>query len=221
MFHRTDFGGFLVCCYKAIQQLNGVEKNSVAISLMLNHNLTGLRLQKSKIYRAILCKPNFMLPTSTYLSSGLAISKPLIVWSLKHWGKWLHWKLNNRQLPPRWTLNALVLRPHFVTHKIIVKVHNCSTSGSTCIRIYKITRIFTYKAIPRFDINHIFLPKIPFFLAVIVKTEYGISVIFTQGRQDTMSRHYLANITNYRPGRNNFDLWRRPTLSRALCNRLQ
>ena len=45
MFHRTDFGGFLVCCYKAIQQLNGVEKNSVAISLMLNHNLTGLIYQ--------------------------------------------------------------------------------------------------------------------------------------------------------------------------------
>ena len=42
MFRQTDFGGFLVCCYKAIQQLNGVEKNSVAISLMLNHNLTGL-----------------------------------------------------------------------------------------------------------------------------------------------------------------------------------
>ena len=42
IFHRTDFGGFLVCCYKAIQQLNGVEKNFVAISLMLNHNLTGL-----------------------------------------------------------------------------------------------------------------------------------------------------------------------------------
>ena len=42
MFHRTDFGGFLVCCYKAIQQLNGAEKNYVAISLMLNHNLTGL-----------------------------------------------------------------------------------------------------------------------------------------------------------------------------------
>ena len=42
MFHRTDFGGFLVCCYKAIQQVNGVEKNSVAISLMLNHNLTRL-----------------------------------------------------------------------------------------------------------------------------------------------------------------------------------
>ena len=40
MFQRTDFGGFLVCCYKAIQQLNGVEKTSV--SLMLNHNLTGL-----------------------------------------------------------------------------------------------------------------------------------------------------------------------------------
>ena len=43
MFHRTDFGGFLVCCYKAIQQLNGAEKNFVAISLMLNHKLTGLR----------------------------------------------------------------------------------------------------------------------------------------------------------------------------------
>ena len=42
MFHQTDFGGFLVCCYKAIQQLNGAEKNYVAISLMLNHNLTGL-----------------------------------------------------------------------------------------------------------------------------------------------------------------------------------
>ena len=26
MFHGTDFGGFLVCCFKAIQQLNGVEK---------------------------------------------------------------------------------------------------------------------------------------------------------------------------------------------------
>ena len=26
MFHQTDFGGFLVCCYKAIQQLNGVKK---------------------------------------------------------------------------------------------------------------------------------------------------------------------------------------------------
>ena len=35
MFRPTDFGGFLVCCYKAIQQLNGVEKNYVAISLML------------------------------------------------------------------------------------------------------------------------------------------------------------------------------------------
>ena len=44
MFHRTDFGGFLVCCYKAIQQFNGAEKNYVAISLMLNHNLTGLVL---------------------------------------------------------------------------------------------------------------------------------------------------------------------------------
>ena len=39
IFHRTDFGGFLVCCLIAIQQLNGVEKNSVAITLMLNQNL--------------------------------------------------------------------------------------------------------------------------------------------------------------------------------------
>ena len=44
MFHRTDFSGFLVCCLIAIQQLNGVEKKFVAISLMLNHNLTGLHL---------------------------------------------------------------------------------------------------------------------------------------------------------------------------------
>ena len=52
MLHWTDFGGFLVRCYKAIQQLNGVEKKYVAISLMLNHNLTGLnlgRLGNSKI----------------------------------------------------------------------------------------------------------------------------------------------------------------------------
>ena len=28
----------------AIQQLNGIEKSSVAVSLMLNHNLTGLYL---------------------------------------------------------------------------------------------------------------------------------------------------------------------------------
>ena len=47
MFHRTDFGGFLVCRYKAIQQLNDVEKNSVAISLMLNHSLTGLLMKVS------------------------------------------------------------------------------------------------------------------------------------------------------------------------------
>ena len=50
MFHRTDFGGFLVCCYKAIQQLNGVEKISVAIGLMLNHNLTGLFINYAYIY---------------------------------------------------------------------------------------------------------------------------------------------------------------------------
>ena len=42
IFHRIDFGGFLVCCQIAIQQFNGVEKNSVAITLILNHNLTGL-----------------------------------------------------------------------------------------------------------------------------------------------------------------------------------
>ena len=46
IFHRTDFDGFLVCCWIAIQQLNGVEKNYVAISLMLNHNLTGLIQRK-------------------------------------------------------------------------------------------------------------------------------------------------------------------------------
>ena len=50
VFHRTDFGGFLVCCYKAIQQLNGVEKSSVAISLMLNHNLTELLPQLNVKY---------------------------------------------------------------------------------------------------------------------------------------------------------------------------
>ena len=50
MFHRTDFGGFLVCCYKAIQQLNGVEKNYVTIRLMLNHNLTGLKTVAIIIY---------------------------------------------------------------------------------------------------------------------------------------------------------------------------
>ena len=44
IFHRTDFGGFLVCCsiaIHAIQQFNSVEKNYVAITLMLNHILTG------------------------------------------------------------------------------------------------------------------------------------------------------------------------------------
>ena len=46
MFHPTDFGGFLVCCYKAIQQLNGVEKIYVAISLMPNDNLTGLMISE-------------------------------------------------------------------------------------------------------------------------------------------------------------------------------
>lgn len=43
MFHRTDFGSFWVCCWVAIQQLSGAEKNYyVAISLMLNYKLNGL-----------------------------------------------------------------------------------------------------------------------------------------------------------------------------------
>ena len=37
--------------------------------------------------------------------------------------------------------------------------NNCSTPGSTGIWIYKITRVFTYKAIPTVDINHIVLPE--------------------------------------------------------------
>ena len=36
MFHRTYFRGFLVCCYIRHPYLNGVENNSVAISLMLS-----------------------------------------------------------------------------------------------------------------------------------------------------------------------------------------
>ena len=35
MLHRTDFGGFLVCCQIGRPYLNGVENKSVAISLML------------------------------------------------------------------------------------------------------------------------------------------------------------------------------------------
>ena len=42
-----------------------------------------------------------------------------------------------------------------------------------------------------------------FFLAVIVKTEYGIPVVFAQSTQDTMSGHYPTNLTNYMLGRNN------------------
>ena len=49
IFHRTDFGGFLVCYLIAIQQLNGVENGSVAISLILNHNLTGLQVLPDKM----------------------------------------------------------------------------------------------------------------------------------------------------------------------------
>ena len=33
-----------------------------------------------------------------------------------------------------------------------------------------------------------------------METEYRIQVIFAQGGQDTMSGHYPANVTNYRPG---------------------
>jgi len=90
-----------------------------------------------------------------------------------------------------------------VAHKIIVKVNNCSTSDGTGVRINKITRNFTYKALPSVDINHIFLPKIQFFLAVIVEKGYRIPIILTQGGQDAMSGHYPANVTNYRPGRDN------------------
>ena len=46
--HRTHFDGFLVCCERAIQQLNGVKKHSAAITLMLNHNLTGLVFKRRR-----------------------------------------------------------------------------------------------------------------------------------------------------------------------------
>jgi len=90
-----------------------------------------------------------------------------------------------------------------VAHKIIVKVNNCSTSGSTGVTINKITGNFTYKAIPSVAINPIFLPKIQFFLAVIVEKGYRIPIIPAQSGQDAMSGHYPANVTNYRPGRDN------------------
>ena len=46
IFYRNDFGGFVVCwLFNSIQQLNGVEKNSLADTLILNHNLTGLKVQ--------------------------------------------------------------------------------------------------------------------------------------------------------------------------------
>ena len=60
MFHPTDFGGFLVCCYKAIQQLNGFEKNSVGISLMLNHNLTGLRVRARENHMKPFVRTSFL-----------------------------------------------------------------------------------------------------------------------------------------------------------------
>ena len=67
MFYRTDFGRFLVCCYKAIQQLNGVEKDSVAISLMLNHNLTGLLRSKHAIIIVVYPKNHKPFPLNYYL----------------------------------------------------------------------------------------------------------------------------------------------------------
>ena len=51
MFYRTDFGGFLVCCQIGHPHLNGVENNSVAISLMLsleNAQIDWTKLQSSK-----------------------------------------------------------------------------------------------------------------------------------------------------------------------------
>ena len=42
MFLRTDFGGFLVYVVTKPSNNEMALKNSVAISLMLNHNLTGL-----------------------------------------------------------------------------------------------------------------------------------------------------------------------------------
>ena len=36
MFHRTDFGGFLVCCKIGHPYLNDAENDSIAISLMLS-----------------------------------------------------------------------------------------------------------------------------------------------------------------------------------------
>ena len=42
IFHRTDLAGFLVCYLLGHPRLNGDEKNSVAVCLMLNHSLTGL-----------------------------------------------------------------------------------------------------------------------------------------------------------------------------------
>ena len=69
MFHRIDFGGFLVCCYKAIQELNGVEKISVAISLMLNHNLTGLKSNLSQ-YNFQMGPNNLGFPSMSPFVSG-------------------------------------------------------------------------------------------------------------------------------------------------------
>ena len=36
MFHQTDFGGSLVCCKISHPYFNGVENNSVAISVMFS-----------------------------------------------------------------------------------------------------------------------------------------------------------------------------------------
>jgi len=108
-----------------------------------------------------------------------------------------------------------------VAHKIIVQINNCSTSRGTGIRIHKITWYFTYKAIPSVDIDHIFPPKIHFFLAVIVEKGYRSPIIPAQGGQDAMSGHYPANITNYRPGRDNLTCEGGQLSHRNFENRLQ
>ena len=51
IFYRTEYGGFLACFLVVIQLLNGVKTNSVAISLMLNHNLTGLENENGAALR--------------------------------------------------------------------------------------------------------------------------------------------------------------------------
>ena len=78
MFHRTDFGGFLVCCYKAIQQLNGVEKYSVAISLML----------KPKFDWTISSMFRFVVSFRLFHRASLGTRKGIILSGIT-WSSWL------------------------------------------------------------------------------------------------------------------------------------